>query len=503
MASHYEINPDQRGLAVRIAQRALRVANGLATARPGNVFIPNKGEDGMSDGTGTWIGSGSIGNGGVAPWVGDKTVPGRPVGVSASSSGGVLVASWGGELDGGVPEDFGHVTIFALHDGETVELGRLTVAGSVSTGEYVGGDEVEVWAVAYDLARDPSTGELDPNVSEESDHVTVTVVDLSSEAMDVANAVGQHFWPDDAGIHVSTEEKEAEGESNILMNALGILLRAASQNLVSVTPSGFAVYDESGRVIAQLTGTSSQIGPSNGGNTVTTANGLTVRSGTTELASFRPNIIKLGANSTGSTIDFCNGSGKVFIDSSTGRLAFASKDSIRSAGSGLYIDTNDSSPYFALDAQLPNGKKALISTSLVNPTSSGGYVELDLQAGGILLNWDRGGLGGMVMRKIWSGSAGQGATINVPDLPMYNLICVECGDNQKRLFGFREKSQGTWAFGFAWGNYNLIFVAGGEFNMKSSTSLSVVTKPWYIPFGTGGQQTWAYLGNITAIYGLL
>ena len=103
MASHYEINPDESGLALRVAQRALRVANGLTTARPGNIFVPNKDAGGMSDGTGTWIGSGPVGNGGVAPWVGDKTVPGKPVGVSASSSGGVLVASWGGELDGGVP----------------------------------------------------------------------------------------------------------------------------------------------------------------------------------------------------------------------------------------------------------------------------------------------------------------------------------------------------------------------------------------------------------------
>ena len=90
MAEHYEIRPDQRGLAMRIAQRALRVANGLSTARPGYVYIPNKGSDGMGDGTGTWIGSGPLGNGGVAQWIGDTTVPGRPVGITASSSGGVL-----------------------------------------------------------------------------------------------------------------------------------------------------------------------------------------------------------------------------------------------------------------------------------------------------------------------------------------------------------------------------------------------------------------------------
>ena len=421
MASHYEINPDESGLALRVAQRALRVANGLTTARPGNIFIPNKDESGMGNGTGTWIGSGSVGNGGVAPWVGDKTVPGKPVGVSASSSGGVLVASWGGELDGGVPEDFGHVTVFASHDGETVELGKLTVAGSVSTGEYVGGDEVEVWAVAYDLARDPSTGELDPNVSEESDHVIVTVVDLSSEAMDVANAVGQHFWSDDAGVHVSTEEKDAEGESNILMNALGILLRAASKNLVSVTPSGFAVYDESGRVIAQLTGTSSQIGPSNGGNTVTTANGLTVRKGTTELASFGPNTISLGKNSSNTVINLCNGSG--VISGQNGRLSLTTGSTV---GKGTFIG-------------MSSGSMDIYSTN-----NSGTFGELRLGSVGLDLYWNANGIGGMVMQQIWSGSWITGS-ISVPNIGKYNM-CIFAATSNLNTIGIAVRYPGQSRF---------------------------------------------------------
>lgn len=420
MASHYEINPDESGLALRVAQRALRVANGLATARPGNIFIPNKDASGMGDGTGTWIGSGSVGNGGVAPWVGDKTVPGKPVGVSASSSGGVLVASWGGELDGGVPEDFGHVTVFASHDGETAELGKLTVAGSVSTGEYVGGDEVEVWAVAYDLARDPSTGELDPNVSEESDHVIVTVVDLSSEAMDVANAVGQHFWSDDAGVHVSTEEKDAEGESNILMNALGILLRAASQNLVSVTPSGFAVYDETGRVIAQLTGTSSQIGPSNSGNTVTTASGLAVRSGTTELASFGPSTINLGKNSSDTVINLCNGSG--VISGGNGELTLTNGSTV---GQGTFI-------------AMSSGAMDLYSTG------SGTFGEIRLGSVGLDLYWNANGIGGMVMQQIWSGSWVTGS-ISVPDIGKYNM-CIFAATSNLNTIGVAVRYPGQSIF---------------------------------------------------------
>lgn len=445
MASHYEIRPDQRGLAVRIAQRALRVANGLSTARPGNIFIPNKDENGMSDGTGTWIGSGSVGNGGIAPWVGDKTVPGRPVGISASSSGGVLVASWGGELDGGVPEDFGHVTFFALHDDETVELGRLTVAGSVSSGEYVGGDEVEVWAVAYDLARDPSTGELDPNVSDESDHVTVTVVDLSSEAMDVANAVGQHFWSDDAGVHVSTEEKEAEGESNILMNALGILLRAASNNLVSVTPSGFAVYDETGRVIAQLTGTSSQIGPSNGGNALTTASGLEIRSGTTVLSKFGTDSVILGLNSNSSSISI------------GGNMATISS-------SGAWSGTAP-------------GSSMSIKSGSVNVGSHSGFSSINVgYYGDLALNWSNGHkLGGSVMKLLWSGTWTSG-TLSIGELPNYNVFAFQVNGSQSPsppgnaiIFSARANNELVGATGLATGTDTRIV----SINLKiSGTSLT-------------------------------
>lgn len=469
MASHYEINPDESGLALRVAQRALRVANGLATARPGNLFIPNKDENGMSDGTGTWIGSGSVGNGGVAPWVGDKTAPGRPVGISVSSSGGVLVASWGGELDGGVPEDFGHVTFFALHDDETVELGRLTVAGSVSSGEYVGGDEVEVWAVAYDLARDPSTGELDPNVSDESDHVTVTVVDLSSEAMDVANAVGQHFWSDDAGVHVSTEEKDAEGESNILMNALGILLRAASNNLVSVTPSGFAVYDETGRVIAQLTGTSSQIGPSNGGNALTTASGLEIRSGTTVLSRFGTDSVVLGLNSNSSSISI------------GGNMATISS-------SGAWSGTAP-------------GSSMSIKSGSVNVGSHSGYSSINVgYYGDLALNWSNGNkLGGSVMKLIWSGNAGTNAQIVSPYFPNYNLFIVECASNNHRLLAIRGKGDSLIGVGHPWASSSVVYTGGTELSYVNATTWKVVIQPWYVA-NDGG---WGWLGTINAIYGLI
>lgn len=269
------LRPSESEVALSVASRALRVANGLSTARPGNVYIPNKGADGRPDGTGTWIGSGPIGNGGVAQWVGDTTPPGRPLGVTASGSAGLLVVTWGGELEGGVPEDFAHVRVFARAGGVTSVVGDLATRGSVSSALFPGGTEVEVWARAYDAARDPATGALAPNASGESDHVTVEVVaastELAQEALDAANAIGQHFWADDSGVHVSDEAGVAEGDHNVLVNSLGILLRAAQNNLIGLTPTGIAIYDGEGNgeenVVATFTGSQIELGRS--GNTGT------------------------------------------------------------------------------------------------------------------------------------------------------------------------------------------------------------------------------------------
>ena len=176
MAQHYEINPDQRGLALRVANRALRVANGLATARPGNVFIPNKGDDGMTDGTGTWIGSGDVGNGGVAPWIGDTTPPGKPTGITCSSAWGTLYVNWDGTLEGGVPADFAYVSV--LVDG--AEIARMVEAGTAVREDLENGATVQVTAVAYDAARDRN-GNPAPNASEAFGPVSVQISDERAE----------------------------------------------------------------------------------------------------------------------------------------------------------------------------------------------------------------------------------------------------------------------------------------------------------------------------------
>lgn len=183
MALHTLIRPSDEELPLAIASKALRLAQGLSTARPGTIYVPNA--DGV---TGTIIGpgAGSDGTGtaqGVAPWVGDTAPPGRPTGVTATSSGGVVVATWDGTLEGGVPADFAFVRVFAS-DGSSGErlLGELTGAGSCPAADFGAGSVVSVWAVAYDAARD-RTGALARNASEPSETVEVEVVDAPAGAV--------------------------------------------------------------------------------------------------------------------------------------------------------------------------------------------------------------------------------------------------------------------------------------------------------------------------------
>lgn len=139
------------------------------TTPAGSISVPN------ADGTKTILGK-AAGAAGVAPWVGDTTAPGVPTGISASSTSGIVTVTWDGTLDGGVPEDFAYVTI--LIDG--VERGRLTHAGALPVDGLTVGAEVQVTATASDAAR-LEDGTLSPNVSAETEPVTVTVASVVSQ----------------------------------------------------------------------------------------------------------------------------------------------------------------------------------------------------------------------------------------------------------------------------------------------------------------------------------
>lgn len=116
-----------------------------------------------------------------------------------------------------------------------------------------------------------------------------TDVDLASQAAEeakaVAEATGQHFWEDANGAHVTeitqdewkaeeakpnpfADVSDAKPYHNLLMNSLGILLRTALKNLVSITRSAIAFFDGQGNdaanVVASFGKDGAQIGKAGG-----------------------------------------------------------------------------------------------------------------------------------------------------------------------------------------------------------------------------------------------
>ena len=81
---------------------------------------------------------------------------------------------------------------------------------------------------------------------------------LAEQAEAVATATGQHFWPDDDGVHVTEVTQEGWSDStspdyhsgaNVLLNALGQLFRDGLNNILAIvsgTDPGVAIYDGEG-----------------------------------------------------------------------------------------------------------------------------------------------------------------------------------------------------------------------------------------------------------------
>ena len=273
----------------RVAAAGLTSATSSATKPSGAKSYDN------ADGTRTIIGNVANGESNpsytMATHVGDVTAPGTPTGVTATSKSGVVVVEWDGTLSGGIPDDFYCVRVYL----DNVELGILTGAGSVSSASLEGGTTHSVTATAEDDACLPD-GTPAHNVSAATAAISVTVSEgvesvaaIAQEALDVAEATGQHFWSDTDGIHVTevTEEEWSDSTGsdyhsggNVLINALGQLFRDGLNNILAIvsgTDPGIAIYDGQGNADGNIT------------------------------ASFTDTLVELGRNSTGAVIEFCGG----------------------------------------------------------------------------------------------------------------------------------------------------------------------------------------------------
>lgn len=104
----------------------------------------------------------------------------------------------------------------------------------------------------------------------------------AAEAEALAAATSQHFFADDSGIHVAEEEGNAAAGHNILINALGMLIRRGAAALVSITESAVAFFDGAGNGEANQTAmfgrSSARIGRLSEGYTRITPTGVVVYS---------------------------------------------------------------------------------------------------------------------------------------------------------------------------------------------------------------------------------
>jgi len=277
-------------------ERIARVAAAGLTSATSSVTKPSgaKSYD-NADGTRTIIGNVANGESNpsytMATHVGDTTAPGTPTGVTASSKSGVVVVEWDGTLSGGIPDDFYAVRVYL--DGS--ELGILTGAGSVSSASLDGGTTHSVTATAEDDACLPD-GTPAHNVSAPTAAISVTVSEdaesvatVAQDALDAANATGQHFWSDSDGIHVTEATQEDWNDpnssdyhsgANVLINALGQLFRDGLNNLLAVLPTGIAIYDGNGNaqtnIVASLLNSGIRLGNSNSCHVDITSNTLLI-----------------------------------------------------------------------------------------------------------------------------------------------------------------------------------------------------------------------------------
>ena len=167
MVRRSELLPDERILPLSLAVKAMIGVESLRTRPSGMVSFDN------ADGTKTIIGG--SGTDQIATNAGDTQAPARPTGLSATSTMQVALVHWDGTLEYGMVDDFDHIEIFAQPDGgDVLDIGCMRTAGELATGRLPVGSVVELWAVAADNAHDLQ-GNPSPNMSDESDHLVVTI----------------------------------------------------------------------------------------------------------------------------------------------------------------------------------------------------------------------------------------------------------------------------------------------------------------------------------------
>ena len=255
-----------------VAANAAQAARETTTRTSGVISVDN------SDGTKTILGSGN----GVALNVGDTTAPSKPVGLAAASQNGSIVAYWSGSLEEEKPADFYCVTLYAEKDGAPVKMGELTAAGSCIISGLTVGEVYKVYATAEDNTCNYD-GSPAHNVSAKSNPVMVEVLgggNSGSADIDRLKALAEQ---------AAKEAKAAKATAD------------NTQKVVEELNNSFS-HDSEG----------AHVGAKTGMHTTIDAQGMKLKKGNAEVASFQENGVRLASGgliiSAGFIRDFADNS---------------------------------------------------------------------------------------------------------------------------------------------------------------------------------------------------
>ena len=188
--------------------------------------------------------------------------------------------------------------------------GYAEIAGNVSNPAAGVQRVLAVEAFAQDTAEE----------SARTAQAVVNAQQTADEAQKVAEATNQHFWSDTSGAHItdvtqdewaaavdddfSDYDPDTKPYHNQLLNSLGILLRTALNNLVSITRSAIAFYDGVGNaasnIVARFGSDGAQIGKSTGQHVAIDQDSLDIMNGEATLATFGETAVIGQRNNAGS-----------------------------------------------------------------------------------------------------------------------------------------------------------------------------------------------------------
>ena len=100
------------------------------------------------------------------------------------------------------------------------------------------------------------SGDVTMTLAGDAADAAAAAEEAAAAAQEIAEATGQHVWEDTDGLHVTQAEKDAflttPTGRNILMNALGILIRDSLQYRTVVHDEGLTVYDGQGNAASNV-----------------------------------------------------------------------------------------------------------------------------------------------------------------------------------------------------------------------------------------------------------